>query len=651
MRHLILLAILFVGLPVYAQRHCATEEMWAQEVLQNPELAKARKAIDKHCEQYRRPEEILNIITIPVVFHIVHNGESVGLGTNISDAAIYAQLEQMNDDFSLMNTDANLIPAEFSGLASNTMIQFCLAQRSPDCLPTDGIHRYNGMQADWSRTQIQSTLKPATIWDRNQYLNIWTVKFAAVEGGLLGYAQFPGGGASTDGVVVLYSSVGSLDVPFGGSNFDRGRTMTHEVGHWLNLRHIWGDATCGDDQVADTPVHETDNGGCPAYPHVNTTCSPGNPYSEMTMNYMDYVDDLCMHMFSHGQGDRMYAVLDVGGPRESLAASEGCLAPTTSCLYCTASATQSGYEKISNVTFAGLNNSSSGTAGYQNFTSIIGNVAAGSSYPFSASISNGIPQDEILVWIDLNGDGDFDDSGEKVFDSPNGAGPHTTNITIPGTATQGSTRMRVRLHDTSDGANNAPCGTSTWGQVEDYTLEISAPLPVELTRFEARKVDENSAELSWQTANELKNKGFEVEMSTNTAANFVNAGFVAAQNSGRYQFSVNQLQQGNTYYFRLRQVDLDGQFEYSPVRALEFKRNSLLQVSPNPARNEFVCTIKYTNEATAFLSLLDATGRVVKSQQVQDTQTSIQIAELPTGIYTLKVQSGNTVESVRLIIQ
>ena len=650
MRHLILFAILLFSLPAFAQRHCGTEEMWAQEVQQNPELAKARKAIDKHCEQYRRPEEILNIITIPVVFHIVHNGEAIGSGTNISDAFIQAQLDQMNDDFALLNSDANLIPSEFAGLASNTMIQFCLAQRTPDCLPTDGIHRYNGMQPDWARTEIQSTLKPATIWDRNQYLNIWTVEFDAVEGGLLGYAQFPGGGASTDGVVVLYSSVGSLDMPFGSGNYNKGRTMTHEVGHWLNLRHIWGDANCGDDQVADTPVHETDNGGCPAYPHVNTTCS-GSPYNEMTMNYMDYVIDACMHMFSQGQGDRMYAVLDAGGPRESLAASEGCLAPTISCLYCTASATQSGYEKISNVTFAGINNSSSGTAGYQNFTSIIGNVAAGSSYPFSASISNGIPQDEILVWMDLNGDGDFDDSGEKVFDSPNGAGPHTTTINIPGTATQGSTRMRVRLHDTSDGANSAPCGASTWGQVEDYMLDISAPLPVELTRFEVRKTDENSAELSWQTANELNNKGFEVEMATNSAANFVNVGLVAAQNSGRYQFSVNQLQQGNTYYFRLRQVDLDGKFEYSPVRALEFKRNSLVNVFPNPTRNEFVCTFTQNNDEMALLSLLDATGRVVKSQQVQDIQTTINISDLPTGIYTLKVQSGNRVESLRLIVQ
>jgi len=152
------------------------------------------------------------------------------------------------------------------------------------------------------------------------------VVFGGADASLLGYAQFPGGTASTDGVVVLYSSMGSVANPFpGGGSYARGRTLTHEVGHWLNLRHIWGDATCGNDQVADTPVHNTSNGGCPTYPHLST-CS-GTPV-EMTMNYMDYTYDACMYMFTAGQKTRMQAVLAAGGSRASLASSAGCTPPS-----------------------------------------------------------------------------------------------------------------------------------------------------------------------------------------------------------------------------------------------------------------------------------------------------------------------------------
>ena len=142
-------------------------------------------------------------------------------------------------------------------------------------------------------------------------MNMWVCNLA---GGYLGYAQFPGGSSATDGVVIddnAFGTTGSATVPF-----DKGRTATHEVGHWLNLRHIWGDATCGNDQVEDTPLHNTYNFGCPAAGHKSTcTDTP----LEMTMNYMDYTDDACMYMFSGGQRTRMLAVFASGGPRNSFA--------------------------------------------------------------------------------------------------------------------------------------------------------------------------------------------------------------------------------------------------------------------------------------------------------------------------------------------
>lgn len=329
MRQIATILLVALSIAVFAQdRNCGTMEILEQQLQQDPDMRARMEAIERHTAQYQQNADGSSrvVITIPVVFHIVHNGDALGTNENISDALVLAQLNQMNQDFSLTNSDASLIPALFQPVAANTEIQFCLAQRKPDGTATTGINRINGGQSSWTYNQIESNLKPSTIWDRNQYLNVWSVIFGGGDAGLLGYAQFPGGSASTDGVVVLYSSVGSVANPNpAGGNYARGRTLTHEVGHWLNLRHIWGDATCGNDFVADTPVHNTSNGGCPSYPHYST-CS-GNPV-EMTMNYMDYTYDACMYMFTAGQGTRMQAVLASGGARYSLTSSQGCVPPS-----------------------------------------------------------------------------------------------------------------------------------------------------------------------------------------------------------------------------------------------------------------------------------------------------------------------------------
>jgi hypothetical protein len=135
-----------------------------------------------------------------------------------------------------------------------------------------------------------------------------------IGGGILGYAQFPGGASATDGVVIdskYFGTTGTATAPF-----NLGRTATHEIGHWMNLRHIWGDANCGSDLVSDTPTHNTANYGTPVYPHYST-CT-GTPI-EMTMNYMDYTDDNAMYMFSTGQKSRMLAIFNTGGPRNTFA--------------------------------------------------------------------------------------------------------------------------------------------------------------------------------------------------------------------------------------------------------------------------------------------------------------------------------------------
>jgi hypothetical protein len=193
----------------WAQRTCGTMEDLAEQLQQHPDMQRVLDDLEEYTAQYdlsqRSGEE--EVIVIPVVFHIVHNGQPVGTGENLDEIYSLAQLEQMNADFALLNSDACLIPGAFGPVAANTRIQFALAQRTPDCQPTNGINRVNGGRADWLRTQINSELKPATIWDRDSYLNVWTVRFNA-EDNLLGYAQFPGGNALTDGVVNAYYTTG-----------------------------------------------------------------------------------------------------------------------------------------------------------------------------------------------------------------------------------------------------------------------------------------------------------------------------------------------------------------------------------------------------------------------------------------------------------
>ncbi len=475
-RTLTSLLLLLMTTGAWAQRTCGTMTELAEQLQQNPDMQRVLDDLEEYTAQYdlsqRSGEE--DVVVIPVVFHIVHNGQAVGTGENLDEVYIHAQLAQMNADFALLNSDVGLIPGAFAPAAANTRIQFALAQRTPDCQPTTGIVRVNGGRADWTRTQINSTLKPATIWDRDNYLNVWTVRFNASDD-LLGYAQFPGGNALTDGVVNAYYTTGSIETPHPDNPvYNKGRTMTHEVGHWLNLRHIWGDATCGNDLVDDTPPQLESNGGCPAFPRRPNNACGSNANGEMFMNYMDYTVDGCMHMFTEGQSVRMNAVVD-GGPRSSLRHSLGAVAigsdPCVS--YCAASANSSEYEKIGRVQFAGIDNTTSTTGGYENHTGLVGTVARGASYPVSVTISNGYSSDQTLIWIDLNGDGEFDEVNELLFDQT-GLGTRTGTIAIPANASTGTTRMRVRLHDTSPtfGPNDTPCGNSGFGQVEDYTVRI-----------------------------------------------------------------------------------------------------------------------------------------------------------------------------------
>ncbi|MBT6650530.1 MAG: hypothetical protein HOB54_04080 [Flavobacteriales bacterium] len=255
-----------------------------------------------------------NLITIPVVVHVIYKNSS----QNISDAQIFSQIDILNEDFRMNNSDASSVPSAFAGVAADCEIEFCLAVRDPNGNVTTGITRTyttTSSFSDYTSMKYSST-GGQDAWNTSDYLNIWVCNLAS---GLLGFATFPGGNSSTDGVVCDYAYFGNTGTAT--SPYDLGRTATHEVGHWLNLYHIWGDSYCGNDYVSDTPKHEESNYGCPSYPHASS-CSGTGSSGEMFMNYMDYTNDACMFMFSTGQKNRMRATLN--SSRSSLLSSLGC---------------------------------------------------------------------------------------------------------------------------------------------------------------------------------------------------------------------------------------------------------------------------------------------------------------------------------------
>lgn len=317
----VLLVFMSLSTIGFGQRNCGAMDVLDRQIKENPALLNNMEEIERQVEEYiqhHHGDGDRTVITIPTVFHIVYKTTS----ENISDAQIMSQLDVLNQDYSATNTDIGNVPSFFSGLVANAEVQFCLATQDPNGAATTGITRKSTTVSSWGTNDSvkKSSQGGVDPWNASNYLNIWVCN---IGGGILGYAQFPGGSAATDGVVLDYRYTGTIGTAT--APFNKGRTATHEVGHWLNLRHIWGDATCGSDLVSDTPVHNTSNYGCPAYPHYST-CS-GTPI-EMTMNYMDYTDDACMYMLSAGQKTRMRAVLETGGARASLQNSPGCSPPS-----------------------------------------------------------------------------------------------------------------------------------------------------------------------------------------------------------------------------------------------------------------------------------------------------------------------------------
>lgn len=311
---LLLCLLLCAGGILNAQRNCGSMEYLESQLQSDPKRADKLDRIEKHTKKVLESGEkaVNGVITIPVVVHVLYNNST----ENISDAQILSQINVLNEDFRRTNADANNVWSQ----AADSEIEFCMASSDPNGNPTNGITRTStSTSAFGTNDQMKfNSSGGKDAWPAGDYLNIWVCD---ISGGILGYAQFPGGSASTDGVVIDYQYFGTIGTAT--APFNLGRTGTHEVGHWLNLRHIWGDGGCGvDDFVSDTPESDGPNYGC-ATGHVS--CGS----TDMVQNYMDYSDDACMNLMTAGQKNRMRALFESGGYRASLLASQACGTPVT----------------------------------------------------------------------------------------------------------------------------------------------------------------------------------------------------------------------------------------------------------------------------------------------------------------------------------
>lgn len=313
---IIIFTILCISEQLHAQRNCGTTDYWQQQLISDIRLSERFKSIDNPVTKISKKEngniiEDEIVITIPVVVHVLYNTENQRLST----IQVQSQIDALNRDFRKLNADTINIPGPFAIYAADTKIKFELAKVDPEGYATTGIIYKKTNETNWQQNDNMkfSSSGGSDAWNSKFYLNLWVCNLSK---NLLGYATFPGSNSAKDGVVIRTDVFGTLGN--GSSAYNKGRTTTHEVGHWLNLKHLWGDKDCGDDGVYDTPQQKTYNSGCSSFPKITPgSCNSGSS-GDMFMNYMDFSDDACITMFTYGQKERMRILFSEGGARADI---------------------------------------------------------------------------------------------------------------------------------------------------------------------------------------------------------------------------------------------------------------------------------------------------------------------------------------------
>jgi hypothetical protein len=618
-----------------AQRVCGTMEHHEMMIGQDPSFQNNLENIEEHTRQAIQNNGARIVVTIPVVFHVVYNTAT----QNISDALLNAQLSQLNQDFRKLNSDNALTPSLFAGVAADMEINFCLAQQTPTGAATTGIIRKSTTTTAFS---TNDNMKRAAnggsdAWDATKYLNVWVCNMS---GGILGYAQFPGGAASTDGVVLQFNTVGSRTVPGSGAPYNLGRTATHEVGHWLNLRHIWGDATCGSDLVSDTPIHRTSNAGCPSYPKTNT-CTGGG--TEMTMNYMDYTDDACMYMFSAGQKARAQALFATGGFRVGLLSSIGCNAPSggTTCNVPTSLSSSAVGSSTATVSWAAAIGATSYSLQYKTsaattWTTVSASTTSASLTGLTASTTYNYQVASVCA------------SGTSAYST---AGSFTTTAVVTCTDAYEPNESRT-------GAKTIPLSSN-------ISARISSATDKDYLKFvnttAARNVRVTLSNLPADYDLQLFRSSTRVGTSQNggtTTESLIYNNTQAATTYTAYVYGYNGAFNASSCY-TIRAEISGTSFVRQSAEELEIMNEELsnepLQVYPNPTSGLLNIRLQPEGDINQTVEVYNQLGQKVESFELSFTKempaVELQLSDLTDGIYFVRVYDGNTVQTRKVMLR
>lgn len=591
------------------QRNCGTMDRLAKMIQENPalllQMEQSKNSLQNYINQnYSIINEERVIYTIPTVVHVVYRNAN----ENVSDAQIFSQIDALNKDYRKLNTDISQVPSAWTSLASDVGIEFCLASRDPQGNPTTGITRTASSQSTFDTSNDNMKFDNTggkSAWPSDQYLNLWVCD---LDGTLLGYAQFPGQGSpATDGVVIDFDDFGTIGTA--SAPFNLGRTATHEIGHWLGLYHIWGDEpNCAqDDGIADTPQQKDKNYGCPSFPQGSSqtggSCSGSNPGS-MFMNYMDYVNDACMYMFTNGQKVNMIAALTQ--QRAALLTSNGCLSvipnPNTcdSITNVAASATLQIY-RPSDV-------SSAGTGFISGTNSFLDKAKADK---FNASSTTQVKG----IWI------------------------YFGYLYSPG---NGSSTVTYKVWDNSGigGAPNLTLASQTTTTLNIYNNIIQVPLQPTYVQFPNYAVHSGTfyAGVEFNPSN-----GDSIAIITNTQNLATNTAWELWSNNVWYPYN-----DANSWNTQLSHLMFPVLCATNPTSDLSYPPNQFeIELFPNPANDKLFIGIgnDLVNNQSLELSVFNLIGEnIIKKQVTVNSSTiALDLAGLSNGLYVLEVRQNDKI--------
>ena len=668
----------------------------------------------------KRGNQTNRYFIIPVVVHVIHNGEEVGEGSNIPAAQVRSQIEVLNQDFRRLNGDRDNTPDVFKGVAADTQIEFRLALLDPEgnVMPEPGIHRYNGEQSIWNDSQIDNELKPATSWDPKRYMNIWV---ANLGNSLLGYSSWPkssgndgvpfeAGTDSQDGVVINNVVFGSNFAGFGtfdkitDNRYDRGRTTTHEVGHFFGLLHPWGVVGgCNDDDFCqDTPTTLTDRDDVlspctfPDPDRPNTCEGDLNDLPDMFQNYMDYTADACMNLFTVDQTNRMLATLENSPNRIELLRSEVIPPEFAPSNVVVSGNALTGYniqwlDNTANESAFIIERSTSPFEDYevvgfkpadsQDFDDLPGdgifyyrikavNLSGESNYGNPAATPNIVPpsapinlqvldfnQDSVLlgwqntsetttsfeVFIDKDATGNFEQWDDVEIPG------NFSNIWITDLLAETTYNFRVR---SVNAAGSSPFSET----VSVTTLPFPPNAPDQL--IVALNSETGRFELTWND-NADNETSFSIFRSTSETNGFSLAGTVS-ENTMSWVDDTFLPPPYSIYYYRIRASNTGGNSAFSDLAiydgATAFEEATLdnsLVVYPNPARDEIFINAVLDQEQDAQVYLADTGGKILLNTRVPTQNKiwfySVDLSSYPPGVYFLRFVTSKGVQTVKFL--